>query len=201
MEDKIVKPGLFAYQFRVDTQHATGLSKIMLFLKRYNVKNYIVGAEVSDLGKEHFQCILWFEEKVNASKLRNWWSGKTNTTKQPVSLTSAKKIKNLAKYTMKDKNFITNLTKEEIVMIGKWAPKVKAAEWSKLLDDHAHEFKAKWCESFNSHTEEPPAVQFMCHMLQLYRTHNKRPNRMTLQYLAWKHRYVTDETLINKWFY
>lgn len=200
MEDLIVKPGLYAYQFRVDIPTATGLTKVLEFIKKYQCTHYIIGAETSDLGKEHFQCVLWFKEKVNQSKLRNWWSGKTSETKQPVSLTTARKIKNLAKYTMKELNFITNLSEDELKLIGRWAPKVKAAEWSKLLDKHALKFKAMWCEEFNSHTEEPPVVQFMCHMLELYRENNRRPNRATLQYVAWKHRYVTDQCLISQWF-
>ena len=122
MEDKIIKPGLYAYQFRVDIS-LSKLDKVEEFINKYQVVHYIVGAETSNQGKEHFQCILWFSQKVNTTKLRNWWNGKTTNTKQPVSLTSAKKIKNLAKYTKKDKNFITNLTKEDIVKIGEWCLK------------------------------------------------------------------------------
>lgn len=137
MEDKEVKPGLIAYQFRVDMDITNGLTRVMEFIKKYNVEYYIVGAEVSDLGKQHFQSILWFKEKQNTTKLRNWWKGKADTTNQPVSMTSARKIKSLSKYTMKENNFITNLTPDEVKNIGKWDKKVKDAEWARELDEHA----------------------------------------------------------------
>ncbi len=200
MEDTVVKPGLYAYQFRVDISIATGLTKVMEFMSKYSVEYYIVGAEKSDLGKEHFQCVLWFKEKQNATKLRNWWKGKTSKTDQPVSFTSAKKVKNLAKYTTKDGQFTTNLTKDEMKLIGKWSPKVKAAEWSELLDEHAKKYESQWCAEINQYTEEPPLQHFLSYMLDFYRANNKRPSRATLQYMAWKHGYMDNNYLISKWF-
>ncbi len=207
MEDKVVKPGLYAYQFRVDLPIDSGLTKVMEFCQKYNVKHYIIGAEVSSLGKPHFQSILWFESKINASKLRNWWKGKTAKTEQPVSLTSAKKIKNLAKYTMKDKNFTTNLTKEELKLIGKWSPKVKAAEWSQLLDDYAKKFHeqsdeidACYDQAYQSTYDNNKLYAFLSYMLDFYKSNDKRPSRATLQYLAWKHGHMTNNYLIQKWF-
>ena len=209
MEDKEIKPGFYAYSFRVDIAHDTGLPRIMEFIKKYDVQFYICGAETSDLGKKHFQCILWFKSKQNATKLRNWWSGKTSETKQPVSLTSAKKIKNLGKYAMKDKNFTTNLTKEEISAIGKWSPKVKQKEWTDMLEEHAKKFDPVECEvetyhqvSFNTQAYNPDAVlcAFLSYMLDYYMLKNKRPSRVTLQYLAWKHGHMKNSYLIQKWF-
>ncbi len=207
MEDKVVKPGLYAYQFRVDLPIDSGLTKVVEFCQKYNVKHYIIGAEVSSLGKPHFQCILWFESKINTSKLRNWWKGKTAKTDQPVSLTSAKKIKNLAKYAMKDKNFTTNLTKEELKLIGKWSPKVKAAEWSQLLDDYAKKFHEQSDEidayhdqAYQSTYNNERLFAFLSYMLDFYKSNDKRPSRATLQYLAWKHGHMTNNYLIQKWF-
>lgn len=48
MEDTLVKPGHYAYQFRVDISHNEGLTAVMVFIKHYDVKFYIVGAETSD---------------------------------------------------------------------------------------------------------------------------------------------------------
>ncbi len=96
MEDTVVKLDHYAYSFRVDISIADGLTKVMEFLVKYNCKYYIVGAETSSSGKEHFQCILWFDQKIDTTKLRNWWKGKTSKTKQPVSLTSAKKNRKLS---------------------------------------------------------------------------------------------------------
>jgi len=126
----------------VDMDITNGLTRVMEFIKKYDIQYYIVGAEVSDLGKQHFQSILWFKEKQNTTKLRNWWKGKADTTNQPVSMTSARKITSLSKYTMKENNFITNLTPDEVKNIGKWDKKVKDAEWAKKLDEHAKKFPA-----------------------------------------------------------
>ncbi len=199
MEDQVVKPGLYAYQFRVDIDTSSGLTRMMSFIKKYDVKHYIVGAETSDKGKQHFQCILWFQTKIDTSKLRNWWKGKADTTKQPVSLTTAKKIKNLAKYTMKENNFVTNLSKEEIQLIGKWSPKVKKAEWSQLLDDHAKKFNSLISDQ-NYQPYSELLTHFLCYMLDFFKANNKRPSRASLQYLAWKHGYMSNQFLIQKWF-
>ncbi len=206
MEDKIVKPGYIAYQFRVDLDINIGLTKVMEFLKKYDVSYYIVGAEVSDLGKQHFQSILWFKEKQNTTKLRNWWKGKADETNQPVSMTSAKKIKNLAKYTMKENNFITNLTPEEVKDIGKWNKKVKEAEWNLKLDEHCKKFvydgagKVQTGWDTYTYSDQPKMYAFLEYMLDFYKENYKRPSRATLQYLAWKHGYMSNNYLVSKWF-
>jgi len=208
MEDKNVKLGLYAYQFRVDISIETGLTRVMEFINKYNVQYYIAGAETSSLGKQHFQCILWFKDKINTSKLRNWWKGKADTTDQPVSLTTAKKIKNLAKYTMKEKNFTTNLTKEEIKLIGQWAPKAKAAEWSEMLDEHAKKYVVNQeeiqgeCFDDNNYyqTSKIEVQHFVCYLLEYYKANSRKPSRATLQYLAWKHGHMTNQHLAQAWF-
>ncbi len=208
MEDTVIKLNHYAYSFRVDVNIDNGLTRIMEFLKKYDVKHYICGAEVSDKGKQHFQCILWFDKKINTAKLRNWWKGKTLDTKQPVSLTSAKKIKNLGKYTMKEKNFITNLSKEEIENIGKWSPKKKAAEWAQILDEHAKKFREGgtdeisryWTAAYETDYHNSELMAFLCYMLDFYKANAKRPSRVTLQYLAWKHGHMTNFGLVRRWF-
>jgi len=206
MEDRIIKPGLYAYQFRVDISNSK-ITKVMEFINKYEVKHYIVGAETSNQGKEHFQCVLWFSEKINTSKLRNWWNGKTTNTKQPVSLTSAKKIKNLAKYTKKDNNYITNLTEEEIAKIGEWKPKVKHSEFKDMLEQYALKFDETNVEEFeqSSHTTykyNPNAVlyAFISYILDFYKANRRRPSRANLQYLAWKHGHMSNHFLIKQWF-
>ncbi len=222
MEDTLVKPGMYAYQFRVDISHNEGLTAVMLFKKHYDVKFYIIGAETSDTGKEHFQCILWFETKINATKLRNWWKGKTSKTKQPVSLTSAKKIQSLAKYTMKEKKWMTNLTPDEVNSIGKWSQKLKKVQWAEALDEHAKAYAPDkespfWISACNmcqlnpeyasysygeggTDTTRIAMYSFLEYMLDFYKQNQKRPARASLQYLAWKHGYMTNSSLIRQWF-
>ncbi len=210
MEDKIVKPGQYAYQFRVDVHDISDMSLMFEFMKKYDVKHYIVGAEVSENGKPHFQCILWFLEKINSSKLRNWWKGRTPENAQPVALTSAKKIKSLGKYCSKENNFVTNLTKEEMQLIGKWDPKVQNAEWAQLLDAHAKKFEPSDVnkydtygnDTYKEHVYNDQAVMyaFLYYMLDFYKANHRRPSRATLQYLAWKHGHMTNHYLAHKWF-
>jgi len=209
MEDTLVKPGHMAYQFRVDITPNVGLPLLKEWMKKYDVKYYICGEEVSDEGKPHFQCVLWFDTRVNTTKLRNWWKGKTLATKQPVSMTSAKKIRNLAMYTMKEYKFITNLTKEELGRIGKWKKKVKDAEWSSKLDEYCKKFQSDYDETNNvvqtgwntyNTSERPPMFAFLSYLLDFYKVNNRRPSRATLQYLAWKHGHMTNNYLLDKWF-
>ncbi len=218
MEDTLVKPGHYAYQFRVDISHNTGLTAVMGFMKHYDVKYYIVGAETSDNKKQHFQCILWFKKKVNSTKLRNWWKGKTSKTKQPVSLTSAKKIENLAKYTMKENNFTTNLTQEEVSSLGKWSQKLKKVQWAEALDEHAKNYREyndvgnpnaylitgmkMDCGEYDEphETTQGKLYAFIAYMLDFYKENQKRPARASLQYLAWKHGYMSNSSLIRQWF-
>ncbi len=109
---------------------------------------------------------------------------------------------------MKDKNFITNLTKEEIDNIGKWSPKVKAAEWSQLLDDHAKKFRTTESDEISRYWEAAYAADysfselmaFLCYMLDFYKANAKRPSRATLQYLAWKHGHCSNKFLVTSWF-
>lgn len=203
MEDTIVKPGHWAYQFRVDlliTKPSYRL--IMEFLHKYGIKYYIVAEEISALGKEHFQCILWSPIEQNTTKLRNWWKGKTSDTAQPVSITSAKKIKSLAKYTMKDYHFTTNLTKDEIKLIGKWEKKLIKKLWKTLLFQTAQDYEppSPITGSYTQSYHTAILYDFMNTLLDLHKLHNKRPARSTLNYLAWKYGYITNISMIDKWF-
>lgn len=217
MEDTIVKPGLYAYQFRVDLDIDLGLTKVMEFMTKYKVQYYICGAEISDLGKHHFQCILWFKEKQNTTKLRNWWAGKADTTRQPVSMTSAKKIKNLAMYTMKEGNFTTNLKEDEVKAIGKWKKRLADAEWADRLEEHAKAYDKTWEDAAKQHyanfkfddkSEDEEIFYyrsekiegFICYLLEFYRKNHRRPTRATLVHIAWKHGYLTNNYLYNQWF-
>lgn len=136
MEDTVVCKGLFAYQFRVDisgTKQST--AEIMKFVETYQFKKYLGQFEISDNNKPHYQMCLWREKPFEAkemTKARNWWRGKTSKTKQPVSLTNAKKIQSLASYCQKGEKKaenafffqqLDNLSKEEKMAIPKWKTK------------------------------------------------------------------------------
>ena len=200
MEDTIVKPGLWAYQFRVDLP-TKDTAKVFEFIGKYNIAFYIIAEEISALGKPHIQSIIWTPIEMNTTKLRNWWKGKTLKTKQPVSITSAKKIKSLAKYTMKDGKFLTNLTKTEVQSIGKWDKKLKQTIWKDLLFITAEEYDDSHVTGdYRTPLHRAILYDFMGHMLDLHKSHNKRPARSTLNYLGWKYGYISNTELINNWF-
>ncbi|AXQ65949.1 MAG: replication protein [Circoviridae sp.] len=136
MEDTIVCKGLYAYQFRVDISgNPQSTAEIRKFLEIYKFKKYVGQYEISGKNKPHYQMCLWRETPFTPSeqtKARNYWRGKTSKTKQPVSLTNAKKIKSLAAYCQKVEKQLkmtdffqhfNNLSKEEKMQIPKWESK------------------------------------------------------------------------------
>lgn len=200
MEDTHVFPGLYAYSFRVDINEDNAI--INSFITHYKVKYFICGFELSEKNKPHYQCILWFDKKQDSSKLRNWWKGKTLPTKQPVSFTSAKKIESLAKYAMKDAQFLTNLTPIDIKKIGKWKKKIKSTEWSDLVDAHMKQFTKTLIE------KDPDESHLSCYLescsislLEFYKKHHRKPIRSHIQYILWKHSYITSYKLQFDWFH
>lgn len=196
MEDTKVFPGLFAYQFRVDIHEDNTI--LNNFMTHYNVKYFICGHEISDNNKPHYQCILWFDDKQDSSKLRNWWKGKTLPTKQPVSFTSARKIKSLGKYTMKDGNYLTNLSIVQINNIGKWKKGIEVKEWNDKLEA---EIKRWQIEQQQEELGFEHFFQgFVIHVLEFYKLNYRRPMRNTIQHLAWKYGYITSQNLYTQWF-
>jgi hypothetical protein len=213
MEDQVIKKGYWAYMLRVDVEQGFSESSkshndFMEWAKKYDCVYYIVGYEISENGKPHLQCIVWFENKVNQTKLRNWWKTRCAKTKQPVAFASAKKIKNLSKYSMKDKKYITNLHNEEIAKIGKWdTPTKKRAEWNDELDKKCKEIaesikdedyeqfygQIDWETNVQTFTKEKwKAEQFCEKILEYFREKNKRPNRSSIQYLMWKYKIIDN---------
>jgi hypothetical protein len=189
MEDSIVKKGYYAYSLRVDIPHGNH-EVINEWLTKYNAAYWIIGEEVSEQNKQHLQCIIWFESRQQMPKLRNWWKGKTSTTKQPVSFTSAKKITSLGKYCKKDNKFVTNLSPEEILKIGNWETKAKKKQ--KFMDklyEYAHTLEFVPEEPYNEYASLDDKYEFIGKMLDFYREHNVRPNKSTISYLLWREKY------------
>lgn len=209
MEDLIIKKGYWAYMLRVDIREDfnQSVNDFHEWAKKYDCVYYIVGKEVSEKDKPHMQCITWFESKQNATKLRNWWKTRCAGTKQPVAFTSAKKIKNLAKYSMKDNNFLTNLHSDEITRIGKWeTPAKRRQEWNIELEEKCKEIAKKVTELDQNHWDSNETSQwtgtygaerFLSEVLEYYREKEKRPCRGTLQYLLWKHKMITNADYIS----
>lgn len=152
MEDTVVCKGLYAYQFRVDLSGSPqSTAEIRTFLDKFDFVKYLGEFEIGDKTKKpHYQMCIWRKTEFTSSeqtKARNYWRGKTCKTKQPVSLTSAKKIANLCAYCQKDNTYfdthpegwtikmenqpkmtdyfqhLNNLSKEERMAIPQWQTK------------------------------------------------------------------------------
>lgn len=142
--DTVIIPDHYAYQFRVDLSgNQQSTAEIKRFLDKYNFNKYHGMFEIGKkTGKAHYQMIIWRSAELSPyerTKCRNYWRGKTLLTKQPVSLTSARKLESLASYCQKGENtlkkgdyfqHISNLSKEEKELIPKWVTK-KAKKLSK----------------------------------------------------------------------
>lgn len=207
MKDNIIKLGYYAYMLRVDVlnEFNEALEWFHEWKQKYNCVYYIVGQEISQEGKPHLQSIVWFENEImDKPKLRNWWKTRSANTKQSVAFTSAKKIQNLAKYSKKDNNYITNLHEEEIKKIGKWETPAKArAEWSEKLQTYAETVAKEYKKKDEVHQQGTYWVRekVLIKILEYYRANNKRPNRNTLQYLVWKLELSSNSNLdlLQKW--
>lgn len=127
-----------AYSLRVDlpshTPNFTPFHDFRAFVKPHNpILYYLVGFEISELGKPHYQAIVWFTKPLplhHPTKYRNWWKRHVppkpeNCNKyQPVSIKKAIKPENLSLYCMKDSNFITNLDSKTLSSLETWIAKL-----------------------------------------------------------------------------
>lgn len=209
MEDTHIKTGHYAYSLRVDVDDIEDLTLMNKWISHYKASFWIIGKEISPLGKSHFQCIIWFTEKQSMPKLRNWWKGKTSSTKQPIAFTSAKKIASLAAYTMKE-TYVTNLSVEEVGMIRPWIAnkKKEKEEEKKIWNDKLYKFATESAERIkelaSKHDYEPNvSVQqdYIVELLEFYRKNNKRPNRSTIHYILWKEKFQSSRQLASDWFH
>lgn len=191
MEDTICKKGFYAYMLRVDVDHSKAIKLFTTWREKYNCAYWIIGLEHGDqTGKQHIQGIVWFEGLQKMAKLRNWFRDKVNKTTQPVAFTSAKKITNLAKYCLKDGNYETNLTKDEIEKIGKWnvgdgSDYTFMSELYKLADS--------LCPTVSQHAHGMYQEEFVHKLLGFYRLKGKRPSKSTMDYILFKYNFISNE--------
>lgn len=186
MQDTLIIKNYYAYQFRVDILHSHALSKFTEWRDKFNCSYYLAGLETSEKHKQHIQSIVWFKDPIDAVKLRNWWKNKTLDTKQPVSITTAKKVKSLVSYCRKDKNYYTNLSKEQLSQVPKWKPKIK--------DDT---FKEKLHKLFKDTDKNClDKYEISEKVLELYTKHERMPKRSYLLYLLWKYSYISNRSYL-----
>lgn len=215
MEDLLIIKNHFAYMLRVDIDEENSLEIFQEWKEKYSCTHYIVGKETAPSGKIHLQCIVWFIQKLTSngkSIARNWWLKHCSNTKQPIAFTSAKKVVNLAKYSKKDKNFVTNLSQEQLDLIGQWK-KNDTKRWKELLHEKCEnickylrvnpaEFP-EYCEVLYEDSyimKETYASQsyFLDNVLCLYKENNKRPRRNDLIHLMWVYNIITNQDLIQR---
>lgn len=128
MEDFHTLKTHYAYQVRLDLSH-NNLSESLIdsWMVAYNITGYIFGREFKNNSIPHYQGIVWFENKLSQKQMcacRNWFRGKTlKSAGNGHSFTSARKIANLSKYCLKDGNYYTSLSSQQIESLGKWETK------------------------------------------------------------------------------
>lgn len=219
MEDTLVKVGMFAYQLRVDTSDNIVMEQ---WLKRYEPSWYLYGIEISAKGKPHVQGIVWFAEKQQMAKLRNYFKGKTLNTKQPVSFTKAKKVQSLIKYCSKDGNVYTNLSKKDLEALGTWQDKDNIKkEFKDKLYAYAESIAFKKHKVTESHKDyavindyyendlkeyeiDTPSAEehreFCTKVFDFYRLYDRFPVRRVILSLLFKYNYTTSDELYRNWF-
>lgn len=206
MEDTIVCKGLYAYQFRVDISGTKqSAAEIMKFIEMYNFKKYLGQFEVSENNKPHYQMCLWREKPFDTkemTKARNWWRGKTSKTKQPVSLTSAKKIRSLASYCQKGEKkgkiafffqHLDNLSKEEKSEIPKWQTK-------NALKQNKRQIYKSTLYSMYKHSQYPPEKgEFLKLVNQAYYKAYGQVCARKQTYITalYEYEFITDEDIVN----
>lgn len=82
-----------------------------------HVHKYHCIHEISDLGKPHLHCFLVFGEKLNAHeirRMRSYWSGKLDSTYQPLSFVQIKCPSSMWKYINKKPNTLTGIQQSDI---------------------------------------------------------------------------------------
>ena len=161
MLDTIIYEKLHVYQLRIDLppdfKTKEFLDKFLIWiykLENMNSNNlhYLGKMEVSEQGKSHFQGILHVPKKLNANqltKLRQYCKKVASKTKQPVSITDAKKLGSLMAYVGKSSSeYITTWSADKLELIPKWIPKVASlkALFLKKLDDRVKEFQCQSAE-------------------------------------------------------
>lgn len=172
MEDTTIVKQHYAYMFRVDLS-SNFISKQLIetWLDKFEFTHWTGNHEIgTETGKHHYQMCVWREHKFtqkDQTKCRNWWRGKTNTEKNGVALTSARKIKSLVSYSKKEEksgkntensqlfSTLCNLSSEQLKKIPKWQTKtaLKIANREKLESTLKTVSKTltkyEFCEEFN----------------------------------------------------
>lgn len=209
MQDSKIFPGQYAYQFRLDILNSCNAriiapdsspvdilhckakykneiylysSKTNLFLK--NFTNYLIHLEIGEKTKKlHYQGILWSKNKYNNIYINNLKARHFNTNrivKNSVSLTSAKKITNLASYISKQNVVMhSTLTANQVALIPSW----KKRETDKQFKEKFQHQLRIWC------AQELPVNEVISNMTQYY-WDNKRcqlSKSQTYKYLGWYH--------------
>ena len=164
--------------------HKKHMVKINRFLELFS--HYLICLESSDQDKVHYQGILWTKQQLELTttldkvKQRFFPLQKTKFKQNSVSLTSAKKIKNLGSYIKKDKHIVkTNMTQSKILMFPQW----KTTE----------QLKEKWnnqlIEKIEACNKDGLTAKQTANILVEYSWENNRmhPTRARMQYLLGKY--------------
>lgn len=202
MEDTLIYPAHYAYQFRVDllnkkneriihpgigeVETCYDYKKIVKLMVETHFSYCFIFLETAEESKKlHLQGILWSQHNYTnkfINKLKSKFFFKHRTVKNSLSITSAKRIKSLCSYVSKEnKIFLSTLTEEKIKLFPTWRKKDKLnkTDFKRMLTKKIKEE----CDM----GESPKDVALM--IINTYWDHSMRqPARMDIiKYLGWFH--------------
>lgn len=126
MEDKHIFNGELCYSFRLDISASSENIPILVTKLKEYFTRACLGKENKKDGTPHFQGILWRETslgKNDSQTIRTYYKQKFNIKhKNFMSLTSARKVRSLAKYCNdKEHKGIVSFGIVDLSLLGKWS--------------------------------------------------------------------------------
>lgn len=152
----MIFPSLTAYSFvAVGCAHGLGPNGNPPFIdifEQYDIVRYCLAPETSDLGRFHWQGIIWTASPFDKKTLQNFRNKFTrfynklpfyDQFRSKLSVALAKKPTSLISYVLKSRNpngeidgLISNLTMEQLELIPKWVDKVifRKRRWENFVN-------------------------------------------------------------------
>lgn len=212
MEDTVIKPGMYAYQFRVDiltpsgeriyinpsyTNEQTNIDVIQESLANYReiiiamliqyFNYYFIFVENGGTtGKVHLQGVIWSTYNYRntfMNKLKSKYFFRHRSVKNSLSITNAKRIKSLCSYVQKDgDSFLSNLDDEEVALFPVWVKKEERTK--KQFKD---KLEKKIITAIQSDNYTPSDVAILI-INEYWNNGMRQPARMDIiKYLGWYH--------------
>lgn len=222
MEDTIIKPGHYAFQFRIDLLDnknerifinpdyapdekinindvtATKLEyrEILKVMLEVHFSYYFIFVECGgDTGKVHLQGVIWSKHNYHnkfLNSLKSKYFFRHRTVKNSLSITNAKRITNLCSYVAKDGDAFMSNLTDEDVS--------KFPDWIKRESVNKKEFKKQLIARIEIEIEKDSSPRQIALMIieEYWNNRMRQPARMDIiKYLGWYHPEYTPSDYLN----